>query len=109
MVVPNKPRKQALTTRMSAHKLKSIMRRAKNLYLDPEAIEHGEQYSRLHRTNLSQLVSDFLRSLPLKSSSPAVLSPVVQRLVGVGISRKTGKPRADVEDYRRHLKKKYGD
>jgi hypothetical protein len=81
---------------------------AKNLYLDPEAIEHAEQYGRMHRTNLSQLVSDFLRSLPLKGSSRTEFSPVVQRLIGAGVPRDPHAAAVDVEDYRRHLKKKYG-
>jgi hypothetical protein len=84
------------------------MRRAKNLYLDPDAIEHGEKYSRLHRTNLSQLVSDFLKSLPLESPKETELSPVVRRLTGAALPRKDGKRPVDVEDYHRYLMKKYG-
>jgi hypothetical protein len=84
------------------------MRRAKNLYLDPEAIEHGEEYGRRHRTNLSQLVSDFLRALPLESDAPPAASPAVQRLIGAAVPKKTGKTIPDVDDYRRYLRKKFG-
>jgi hypothetical protein len=81
----------------------------KNLYLDPEAIEQAERFGRIHRTNLSQLVSDFLRSLPLKEPAPKKYSPVVQRLIGVAVPRKGIKTPADVEDdYHRYLMKKYG-
>jgi hypothetical protein len=43
----------------------SMAKSAKSLYLDPELVERGEEYGRQHGTNLSQLVSDFLRALPL--------------------------------------------
>lgn len=109
MVVPKKYRKQALEVTRSAHRFKNIMRRAKNLYLDPDAIEHGEEYARIHRTNLSQLVNDFLRSLQLHGVKPTELSPVVQRLVGAAIPRKRGKRAPEIEDYHRYLMKKYGE
>ncbi len=81
---------------------------AKNLYLEPDALEHAEKYAQLHRTNLSQLVSDFLRSLPLKSSSQAEYSPTVRRLIGSAVPRDADRPPATVEDYREHLIDKYG-
>ena len=40
-------------------------KRPKNLLLDPDAVARGERYSRLHGTNLSRLVGDFLHALPL--------------------------------------------
>ena len=82
---------------------------AKNLYLDPEALQNGETYGRLHRMNLSQLVSDFLRSLPSKEAEAKKYSPAVQRLIGVALPRKGTKTPADVEeDYHRYLLKKHG-
>lgn len=81
---------------------------AKNLYLDPEALEHAEKYARLHRTNLSQLVSDFFHSLPLKASSQTEFSPAVKRLIGAAVPRNSDTPAVTVEDYRRHLMDKYG-
>ncbi len=80
---------------------------AKNLYLDPEAIEHGERYARLHGTTLSRLVSDFLRALPLQRA-PQDLSPTVRRLMGAGVPRDREASGADIEDYRQHLMNKYG-
>lgn len=77
-------------------------RRPRNLSLDPEAIARGERYSRSHATNLSRLVGDFLRSLPLKSPY-GDLAPVVQRLHGLAAGSRTGK-----EKYREHLQRKYG-
>lgn len=75
----------------------------KNLSLEPEVIERGERYSKINGTNLSRLVSDFLRSLPLEPVAAHELSPVVRRLLGVA---KGGK--SDREAYREHLHKKYG-
>ena len=81
---------------------------AKNLYLEPDAIEHADKYAQLHRTNLSQLVSDFLRSLPLKSSSQTEYSPTLRRLIGSAVPREADIQPATVEDYREHLIDKYG-
>jgi hypothetical protein len=38
----------------------TLKRKPKNLFLDPAAVARGERYSRLHGTNLSRLVDDFL-------------------------------------------------
>lgn len=38
-----------------------------NLSLDREGVLRGERYRKLHRTNLSQLVSGYLASLPIDS------------------------------------------
>jgi hypothetical protein len=76
-------------------------RKAKNLSLEPDAIARGERYSELHGTNLSRLVSDFLRSLPLgRPKQP--LAPAVQRLRGVAAGS-----RSDRAAYREHLHRKY--
>lgn len=98
-----------------AHDSHHIMRRgsivskiAKNLYLDPEALEHAEKYARLHRINLSQLVSDFFRSLPLQATSQTELSPAVRRLIGSAVPRDPDTPAVTVEDYRQYLMDKYG-
>ena len=82
----------------------------KNLYLDPDAVEHAEEYARVRQTNLSHLVSDFLRSLPLNRSTDVEeeLSPVVQRLIGIGVPRKPNAAQPEVEDYRKYLIRKYG-
>ena len=77
-------------------------KRAKNLLLDPDAVARGERYSRRHGTSLSQLVGDFLRSLPLGAEASS-LTPAVRRLWGVA----KGKD-ATREAYREHLSRKYG-
>lgn len=46
----------------------------------PDAVKRGERYGRLHGTNLSRLVSDFLRALPVDAPDDQALSPVVRRL-----------------------------
>lgn len=77
-------------------------KRPKNLLLDPDAVVRGERYSRRHGTNLSRLVSDFLRALPLDAGEPS-LSPVVRRLWGVARGKSDGETA-----YRAHLSRKYG-
>jgi len=77
-------------------------KRPKNLLLDPDAVARGERYSRLHGTNLSRLVGDFLRALPLDAERSA-LTPAVRRLWGVAAGSD-----ADQELHRQHLSKKYG-
>lgn len=79
-----------------------LTKKPKNLSLEPDAIARGERYSELHGTNLSRLVSDFLRGLPLEKPN-APLSPAVQRLRGVAAGRKV-----DRATYREHLTQKYG-
>ena len=87
--------------RMDARMAK-LIRKPKNLSLDPDAIARGERYSQLNGTTLSRLVSDFLRSLPLgKPTQP--LAPAVRRLRGVLAGSK-----ADRATYREHLRRKYG-
>ena len=76
---------------------------AKNLSLEPEAVKRGERYGRLHGTNLSRLVSDFLRALPLEPPDERALSPVVRRLRGAAAGGTI-----DETHYREHLYRKYG-
>lgn len=79
-------------------------RKPRNLSLDSEAVARGERYSRLHDTNLSRLVDNFLRALPLPADPRAELrSPVVKRLLGVARGGNT-----DRAAYREHLHRKYG-
>lgn len=85
---------------------------AKNLYLDPEVIERAEEYGRRHGTSVSILVSDYLDALTRRLYQ-AQHGPLVQRLLGAGVPRrrstKKRSPRKPgVDDYRRHLDKKYG-
>jgi hypothetical protein len=77
-----------------------VAKQSKNLSLDREAVQRGERYSALHGTNLSQLVTNFLLSLPVSDEEPP-LSPTVRRLLGVGSGDVT------LEDYHRHLEEKY--
>jgi hypothetical protein len=76
--------------------------RPKNLSLDAEALERGEEYGRRHGVALSHLVGEFLRALPLDAPEHE-LTPVVQRLYGV--ATEGGATR---DDYREHLYRKYG-
>jgi hypothetical protein len=77
-------------------------KRPKNLLLDPDAVARGERYSRLHKTNLSRLVGDFLRALPL-SADESALTPAVRRLWGIA-----ARSEADRDLHRKHLSRKYG-
>jgi hypothetical protein len=77
------------------------IKKAKNLSLEADAIARGTRYSQQHGTNLSRLVSDFLRSLPLgKPQRP--ISPAVRRLRGIASGTKS-----DRTAYREHLRRKY--
>lgn len=75
----------------------------KNLLLDQDAIERAEIFTARHRVSVSQLVSDFLRNLPIEDEElPYVsFSPTVRRLIGIGRSQRTR------EDYRAHLEAKH--
>ncbi len=79
------------------------MRKPKNLSLEPDAVARGERYGKLHGKNLSQLVNDFLRALPLGPRAAGSLAPAVRRLRGVAAGAKT-----DREAHRKHLARKYG-
>ena len=74
----------------------------KNLSLDDDAIKRGERYSKLHRTSLSRIVSDFLNQLPLATTDEPT-SPAVVRLRGIAASNRDG-----TAAYHRHLSRKYG-
>jgi hypothetical protein len=55
-----------------------------NLLIDRAAIERARRYSRLHRTSISRLVSEFLSRLPVEEESGhAVLTPIVRRVLGI--------------------------
>lgn len=77
-------------------------KKPKNLSLESDAIARGTRYSQQHGTNLSRLVSDFLRSLPLGKPRPPI-SPAVRRLRGIAAGSKS-----DRATYRAHLRRKYG-
>jgi hypothetical protein len=78
-------------------------RQSKNLSLDPEAVRRGERYSKLHRTNISQLVNNFLSSLPVDEDVAEMsLTPTVRRMLGIAEGAR------GVEDYHEHLIDKYG-
>lgn len=77
-----------------------MARVAKNLSLDPNAVQRGEKYSRRHSTSVSQLVSDFLSGLPGEDDR-LEFAPTVKRLLGIA---RNGNENA----YRKYLDKKYG-
>jgi len=80
-----------------------MAKQSKNLSLDPEAVRRGERYSELHDTNVSQLVNNFLSSLPVDEDvSEAALTPIVRRMLGIAEGS------GGVEDYHEHLIEKYG-
>jgi hypothetical protein len=79
-----------------------MAKQSKNLSLDMKAIKRGERYSKLHNTNLSQLVNRFLSDLPIGDEGTNNFSPTVRRLIGVASSKDP------VKKYRQHLAEKYG-
>lgn len=78
----------------------------KNLSLEPSVVERGERYARLHGSNLSKLVNDYLAALPLDVAGEPQ-SPAVRRLYGAA-SGGAGGGVLDREEYREHLARKYG-
>ncbi|MBX6362471.1 MAG: hypothetical protein IRZ00_01275 [Gemmatimonadetes bacterium] len=80
-----------------------MAKQSKNLSLDPEAVRRGERYSELHGTNVSQLVNNFLLSLPVAADvADEALTPTVRRILGVARGSR------GIEEYREHLVEKYG-
>jgi hypothetical protein len=77
-----------------------MARTVKNLSLDPEAVQRGENYSKRHSTSVSRLVSDFLSALPAEGER-VELAPAVKRLLGLA---RGGNEAA----YKKYLEKKYG-
>ncbi len=80
-----------------------MAKQSKNLSLDPEAVRRGERYSEMHQTNVSQLVNNFLSSLPVDEDvAEAKLTPTVRRMLGVAEGAR------GEEEYHEHLIEKYG-
>jgi len=77
-----------------------MARTVKNLSLDPEAVQRGENFSKRHSTSVSRLVSDFLTALPAEGDR-VELAPAVKRLLGLA---RGGNEAA----YKKYLEKKYG-
>lgn len=73
-----------------------------NITLDHATADRARRYSRRHNTSISRLVSEFLSQLPDEEDATKELTPAVRRLLGIA----SGGP--DREDYRRHLREKYG-
>jgi hypothetical protein len=79
----------------------AMAKKTKNVPLDADAVKRGEQYSKLHNTNVSQLVNRFLSSLPVGEEDENKFSPTVRRLIGIA-------PDGDaVREYHEHLLEKY--
>ncbi|HEX3579531.1 MAG TPA: DUF6364 family protein [Thermoanaerobaculia bacterium] len=79
-----------------------MAKQRKNVSLDADAVKRGKQYSKLHNTNISQLVNHFLSALPVGEGDENKFSPTVRRLIGIA-------PDGDaVQEYHEHLLEKYG-
>ena len=89
-------------SRPGARRKAGGVKRPKNLSLDAEAVERGEEYGRRHGVPLSHLVGEFLRALPLDEPE-GEWTPAVQRLYGVAATGKTTR-----DDHREYLYRKYG-
>ena len=68
------------------------------LSVDEDVVRKAKRFSRRHDTSLSKLVTDFLSYLV---DSEGKRTPVVSRLRGI-LPLST-----DLQDYRRHLDRKY--
>ena len=97
-----------LTVGIHAHRMicnsrtvNAMAKQSKTLSLDEDAVKRGEQYSKLHNTNISELVNRFLSALPVGEEDENKFSPTVRRLIGVA-------PDGDaVQEYHEHLLEKY--
>ena len=61
-------------------------KRAKNLLLEADALNRGEEYCKRHETTLSRLVNDFLLALPETQEGERAKSPIVEQLRGAVIN-----------------------
>jgi hypothetical protein len=64
-------------------------------------LENAKRYANTHNTTLTKLVSAYFQRIPTESES-LDHAPVVRRLTGLLSDR------VSVEDYKKHLDKKYG-
>jgi hypothetical protein len=75
-------------------------------------MERGRIYGKRHGTSVSQLVGDFLSSLPDDDEKPE-FTPTVSLLYGIAVGpadRNAERPGTDdpVESYHKHLAEKFG-
>lgn len=87
-----------------------MARSPKNLYLDPAVVKQAEEFARRHDTNVSALVNEFLEAMT-RRAEPHDHGPLVKRLRGAAVPTTRGargERAANMNDYRRHLEKKYG-
>ena len=70
--------------------------------VDRRWIEPAKEYAARHRTSLSRLISEYLRTLAMPEQSTSG-APVLERLTGILPSD------ADRDDFRRHLEEKHLD
>ncbi len=75
-----------------------MSRKKLTLSVDENVIRKAKRFSRRHDTSLSRLVSDFLSRL---TDAEGDRTPLVSRLRGI-LPRRAG-----VEEYHRHLERKY--
>jgi uncharacterized protein DUF6364 len=79
-----------------------------NLSVDPAVMERGRAYGKQHGTSVSQLVGDFLASLPIDQGE-LKLTRVVSKLHGIAArGRKRAASAEPIDAYRAHLDNKYG-
>ena len=69
--------------------------------VDRDLLERAKQYAQENDTNLTRLVSAYLRHIAWQGD-PLADAPTVRRLSGILA------PEASIEDYHRYLEEKYG-
>jgi hypothetical protein len=65
-----------------------------------DLIENAKRYAGLHNTTLTELIETYLRRIPAEELLED--APIVRRLTGA-LSQEVS-----IEDYKKHLKEKYG-
>ena len=70
--------------------------------VQPELLANAKRYAAHHDTTLTRLIENLLRRIPTDDELDLSHSPIVRRLSGIISADVT------IEDYREHVRKKYG-
>jgi len=102
-----KNRRAKVSEPVQRARAKKVRKKPTNLSLDPGALERAEEFAKRSGKSVSQLVTKFLFSLPVKQAESDVplaeLTPAIRRLYGVAAGGETERA-----SYREHLLEKYG-
>jgi len=72
------------------------------LYVEEDIIAYAKEYAKEHKLSVSKVVNNFLTLLKQERSKNDDIAPLTRSLKGI-----LSDTRADIDDYHRHLEKKY--